>query len=96
MNFIVGLPMSSRHHDAIMVTANRLTKVAHFSPIRSSYTLATVAQLLLEGVVRFHGIPWWIISDRNPMFASAFWTTLQHDLGMQLNFNSTYHPETNG
>lgn len=81
MNFIVGLPMSSCHHDSIMVTVDRLTKVAHFSPIKSSYTVATVAWVFLEEVVRLHGIPQRIISDHNPMFTSAFWITFQHDLG---------------
>ena len=46
MDFIVGLPINARRHDAIMVTINQLTKVAHFSPIRSSYTIAFVARCL--------------------------------------------------
>lgn len=81
MDFIVGLPMSSRRHDAIMVIVDRLTKVAHFSSIKSSYIVAIVARVFLEGVVRLHGIPQWIISDSDPMFTSAFWKALQHDLG---------------
>ena len=91
MNFIVGLPMTARCHDAIMVTVDRLTKVAHFSPIRSSYMATSVANVFF-----LHGIPRKIISDRDPVFTFVFWTSLQHELGAQLNFNSAYHPEIDG
>ena len=96
MDFMVGLPMTARRHDAIMVTVDRLTKVAHFAPIRSSYTAASVASVFMRDIVRLHGIPRKIISDRDPVFTSAFWTSLQHDLGAQLNFSSAYHPKTDG
>ena len=81
MDFIVGLPMTIHRHDAIMVTIDQLTKVAHFVPIRSSYTAASVASIFMRGIVRLHGIPQKIISDRDLVFTSAFWTSLQHDLG---------------
>ena len=96
MDIIVGLPMTSRRHDAIMVTVDRLTKVSHFTPIRYSYTTASVANVFMRDIVRLHGIPRKIISNRDPVFTSAFWTSLQHGLGAQLNFSSTYHPETDG
>lgn len=96
MDFIVGFPVSSHCHDAIMVTVDRLTKVTHFAPIRSSYIVVTVARVSLEGVVRLHGIPRWIISYCDPVFTSKFWTTLHHDLGTQLNLSLTYHPKTDG
>ena len=57
MDFIVGLPMTAHYHDAIMVTVDRLTKVAHFTPIRSSYTIASVANVFMHAIVRLHGIP---------------------------------------
>ena len=76
MDFIVGLPMMVRCHDATMVNIERLTKVAHFSPIRSSYTVASVANVFMHEIVRLHGIPRKIISDRDPVFTSAFWTSL--------------------
>jgi len=96
IDFIVGLPMSSRPHDAIMVTVDRLTKVAHFSPICASYNASTVARVFMEDIVSLHGIPRRIISDRDPVFTSALWTSLQHALGTQLNFSSAYHPKTDG
>ena len=82
MDFIVGLPMTICRHDAIMVTIDRLNKVVHFSPIRSSYTAASVANVFMRDIVRLHGIPRKIISDRDLVFTSAFWTSLQHKLGV--------------
>lgn len=63
MDFIVGLPMSHHHHDSIMVVIDRLTKVAHFLLVRSSYIAELVAHIFMEQVVRLHGIPQWIISS---------------------------------
>ena len=88
--------MSSRRHDCIMVTVDKLSKVAHFSPMRASYTTSSVVHVFLEDIVHLHGIPRRIISDRDPVFTSALWTSLQHALGAQLNFSLTYHPQTNG
>ena len=88
--------MTSRRHDAIIITVDRLTKVAHFSPIRSSYTIAFVANVLICDIIRLHGIPQKIILDRDHVFTSVFWTSLQHDLGVHLNFSSTYHLEIDG
>jgi hypothetical protein len=96
MDFIVGLPVTYRRHDAIMVTVDKLTKVAHFSPMQSSYTATSVARVFMKDIVRLHGVPRKIISDRDPVFTSEFWTSLQHALGTQLNFSSAYHPETDG
>ena len=96
MDFTVGLPMIAHQHDVIIVTIDQLTKVEHFSPMRSSYTIDFVANVFMCDIVRLHGIPRKIILDRDPVFTFAFWTSLQHDLGVQLNFSSAYHPETDG
>lgn len=76
MDFIVGLPMTPHRHDAIMVTVDQLTKVAHFSPMRSSYSTTSMAKVFMQDIVRLHGIPRKIISDRDPIFTSTFWTSL--------------------
>lgn len=88
--------MSSRWNESIMVTVDRLTKVAHFLLIRSSYTEMSVSRIFMEQIMRLHGIPRQIISDHDAVFTLALWMTLQHDLGEQLNFSSTYHPEIDG
>ena len=79
-----------------MVVVDKLTKVAPFIPIRSSYNVAFVAQIYMEQVVRLHGIPKKIILDRDPVFTSSLWRSLQCELGTQLNFSFVYHPETDG
>ena len=75
MDFIVGLPMTARHHDAIMVTFDFLTKVVYFPLIKSSYTIASIANIFMHDIVRLHGIPQKIILDRDTVFTFAFWTS---------------------
>ena len=72
MDFVMGLSRASSRYDAIWVIVDRLTKFAHFLPIRASYTLEKLAQLYIQEIVRLHGIPSTIISDRNPRFTSRF------------------------
>lgn len=84
MDLIVGLPIFLHRHDAIMVIVDKLSKVAHFSPIRSSYTITLVARIFMEDIVRPHGLPRRIISDQDRVFTFALWTSLQHILGAQL------------
>ncbi len=72
MDFLVGLPNTRSQHDAIWVVVDRLTKSAHFIPIKISYTLEKLAQLYLKEIVRLHRIPDQIISDRDPRFTSRF------------------------
>ena len=79
-----------------MVIVDKLSKVAHFSPMRASYTASSVAHVFLEDIAHLHGIPCHIILDRDPMFTSSLWKSLQHALGSQLNFNLASNPETNG
>ena len=76
MDLIVGLPMSSRRHDAILVIVDTLTKVAHFSPVHTTYIAQNIAQVFLWDIVRLHGVPRKIISDRDSLFTSSFWREL--------------------
>ena len=79
-----------------MVIVEKLSKVAHFSPMKASYTTSSIAHVFLEDIVWLYGIPDWIILDRDPVFTLVLWTSLQYALGTQLNFNSAYHLETDG
>ena len=88
--------MSSQQHDCIMVIVDKLSKVAHFSPMRPSYKTSSIVRVFLKDIFQLHGIPHWIILDRDLVFTSALWTSLQYALGAQLNFSSAYHPETDG
>jgi hypothetical protein len=94
MDFIVGLP--ARRHDSIFVVVDTLTKSAHFIPVRTMYQEPDIARVLISEIVRLHGVPKRIISDRGSMFTRRFWTSFQEALGTQLNFSTMYHPKKNG
>uniref|UniRef100_A0A2N9IPW9 Reverse transcriptase n=1 Tax=Fagus sylvatica TaxID=28930 RepID=A0A2N9IPW9_FAGSY len=96
MDFVSGLPRSPKGHDAIWVIVDRLTKSAHFIPIQMNYSLDQLAQLYVEEIVRLHGIPVSIVSDRDPCFTSRFWKSLHKALGTNLNFSTAFHPQTDG
>ena len=96
MDFIVGLPLTQSSHDSIWVIVDRLTKSAHFLPIRIDYPLSRLVQLYVDEIVRLHGIPKSIISDRDPRYTSDFWKSVQHALGTKLKFSTAYHPQTDG
>ena len=96
MDFIVGLPLTQQKHNAILVVVDRLTKNTHFIPVRDTYEVADVARVFINEIIKFHGIPKKIISDRDPQFTSRFWNCMQSALGIQLNLSTTYHPETDG
>ena len=75
---------------------DRLTKSAHFLPVRQGMSTEQLAKLYIREVVRLHGVPRSIVSDRDSRFLSAFWRSLQRALGIRLHFSSTYHPQTDG
>jgi hypothetical protein len=72
MNFIVGLPNTSQRHDSIWVIVDRLTKTAHFLPVHTTYNAKKYAEIYLDQIVRLHGVPKTIISDRAAQFIARF------------------------
>jgi hypothetical protein len=96
MDFIVGLPCRRDGYDSIWVIVDRLTKVDHFIPVKTTYTGARLAELYISQIVCLHGVPKKIVSDRGTQFISRFWQKLHESMDTQLNFNSAYHPQTNG
>nr|GFC87948.1 putative reverse transcriptase domain-containing protein [Tanacetum cinerariifolium] len=70
MDFVTGLPQTQRRHDAIWVVVDRLTKSAHFFPIRKDYSVSRLAEIFQQETIRLHGTPSAIVSDRDPRFAS--------------------------
>ena len=76
MDFVVGLPLAGRKHDSVWVVVDRLTNLAHFLPVRTDYSLDKLAEMYINEIVRLHGIPISIISDRDPRFTSRFWGKL--------------------
>jgi transposase InsO family protein len=96
MDFIVGLPRTRAGNDSIWVVVDRLTKSAHFIPVKTNYISAVLAELYMSRIVCLHGVPKKIVSDRGTQLTSHFWQQLHESLGTHLNFSSTYHPQTDG
>jgi hypothetical protein len=68
MDFIVGLPLTARRHDSIFVVVDTLTKSAHFIPVCTTYQAPDIARVFISEIVRLHGVPKRIISDRGSVF----------------------------
>ncbi|WMV24926.1 hypothetical protein MTR67_018311 [Solanum verrucosum] len=96
MDFVVGLPQTRRQHDSIWVIVDRLTKSAHFLPVKVSYSVEDYAKLYIKEIVKLHGSPLSIISDRGAQFTSHFWRSFQSGLGTQVKPSTAFHPQTDG
>ncbi|GJT47340.1 putative reverse transcriptase domain-containing protein [Tanacetum coccineum] len=94
MDFVSGLPRTPSGYDSIWVIVDRLTKSAHFLPMKKTDNIEKLAQLYLKEIVCKHGVPMSIISDRDSLFTSRFWKSLQEAVGTQLDMSTAYHPET--
>jgi transposase InsO family protein len=75
---------------------DRLTKVAHFIPVKMTYSGVKLAELYMSRIVCLHGVPKKYVSDRGSQFTSKFWKKLHESMDTKLNFSSTYHPQTDG
>jgi hypothetical protein len=92
MDFIVGLLRTQSGYNSFWVIVDRLTKVAHFIPIKTTYSGPQLVELYISRIVYLHRVPKKIVSDRGTQFTSKFWERLHETLDTQLCFNSTYHP----
>jgi hypothetical protein len=96
MDFIVGLPRTQSGYDSIWVIMDQLTKVAHFIPVKTTYSRPQLAELYRSRIVCLHGVPKKIVSDSGTQFTSGFWEWLHETLDTQLCFSSAYHPQAHG
>ncbi|GKF90263.1 putative reverse transcriptase domain-containing protein, partial [Tanacetum coccineum] len=90
------IAMTSSWHDIIWDIVDRLTKSAHFLPMREDYKMDKLARLYLNEIVARHGVSISIISDCDSRFTSRFWQSMQEALGTRLDISTTYHPQTEG
>jgi hypothetical protein len=96
MDFIVGLPRTTKGFDSIWVIVDRLTKIAHFLPVKTDHPVAIYAQLYIARIFSLLGVPKTIVSDCGPQFVSKFWSELHKSLGTKLLHSSAYHRQTSG
>ncbi|KAA3483171.1 Transposon Ty3-I Gag-Pol polyprotein [Gossypium australe] len=90
------LPVTLRNKDSIKVIVDKSTKLAHFIPDRTDYSLEKLAKLYVSNIVRLHGVPLSIIPDRDLRFTSRFLGKIHEDLGTKLSFSAAYHPQIDG
>ena len=96
MDLVTKLPRTKRGHDAIWVIVDRLTKSAHFLPIRETISSEKLAEIYMNEIIARHGVPVSIVSDRDTRFTSRFWRKFHEDVGTNLRLSTAYHPQTDG
>ena len=92
MDFVVGLPRTSRGMEFIWVIVDRLTKSAHFLPVRTTFDAYRLATIYVDEIVRLHRVPVSIVLDRDLKFVSRLWKSLQEAMGTELRFSTVFHP----
>ena len=96
MDFITGLPRSTKKNYAIMVIVDKLRKSAHFIPVKSTCKEIDISKIFMKEIFKLHGMPKKIISDRDTKFTSRFWKSLMAGFEKKLLFNTSYHPQIDG
>ena len=96
MDFMTHLPQTQQGHDAVWVIVDWLMKSAHFLAVWMTFTLERFCRLFIQEIVRLHGVPISIVSDRDPRFTTHFWKSFQKAIGTRLTMSTTFHPQTDG
>ena len=96
MDIMIHFPRTPQRHDAVWAIVDRLTKSAHFLVVRMTFTKEEFFRLYVGEIVRLHGVPFSIVSYRDPKFTVHFCKRFQKALGTQLMMSTAFHPQTDG
>ncbi len=100
MDFVTGLPISANwkgdSYDSILVIVDRLTKIVHYEPVKVTIDAPGLAKVIINVVMRYHGVSESIITDRGSLFTSKFWSLLCYFLGIKRKLSTAFHPQTDG
>ena len=96
MDFVTHLPWTPQGHNAVWVIVDQLMKSAHFLAVWMTFTLERFCWLYIQEIVRLHGVPVSIMSDRDPRFTAHFWKSFQKAMGTRLTMSTAFHPQTDG
>ena len=96
MDFMTALPRIPSGHEVVWMIVDRLMKSAHFIPLRVECSLEKIADIYVQEIMRLHGVPVDIVSDRDPRLVSCFWQSMHDALGTELQFSTAFHPQTDG
>ncbi|MCO5605914.1 hypothetical protein L7F22_060100 [Adiantum nelumboides] len=96
MDFIFDLPRTQSGHGGIWTIVDRFSKQTHFVPVKKTIKADHMAKLFIAQFFRYHGMPYSIVSNRDPKMTSLFWRALCENLGTTLKFSSLFHPHTDG
>jgi transposase InsO family protein len=96
IDLIDGLARTQAGYDSICVIVDRLLKVSHFIPLKTTYSGAKLVELYMSRIMCLHGVPKKIVSDRGSQFTSKFWEKLHESMDTKINFSSMYHPQIDG
>ena len=96
IDFVMPLPRTKHEYNGVMTMVDKLTKMVHLAPCTTAITAEGSADIFFREVVRYHGVPKSIVSDRDTRFTSDFWQALWKQMGTNLHMSSSYHPQSNG
>ena len=100
MDFVTGLPISTDwkedSYNSILVIVNRLTKMVHYKPVKVTINALGLAEVIIDVVVRHHGLPDLIVTDQGSLFTSKLWSSLCYYLGIKRRLSTAFHPQTDG
>jgi hypothetical protein len=96
MDFVMGLPPTSKRSDSIMVVAYQFSKMTHFMACKKVHDASSIVGLYFKDIYKLHGLPSSIVSNRDSKFLAHFWRTLWKKLGTNLDYNTSFHPQTDG